>query len=115
MGRRGDHIRKRKDGRWEGRYCIERRKDGKIRYGSVYGRTHKEVKDKLASITPGDVSAGSKGLTFEHLAKLWLDSNRIRLKGSTITLLLFMIWKETRSYGCTRIMDLRYLRSSAGY
>ena len=84
MGRRGDHIRKRKDGRWEGRYCIERRKDGTIRYGSVYGRTHKEVKAKLANITPGDVSNGTKGLTFEHLAKLWLDSNRIRLKGSTI-------------------------------
>ena len=91
MGRRGDHIHKRKDGRWEGRYCIERRNDGKIRYGSVYGRTHKEVKDKLASITPGDVTAGSQGLTFEHLARLWLDSNRIRLKGSTIQKYEFLL------------------------
>ncbi len=91
MGRRGDHIRKRKDGRWEGRYCIERRKDGTIRYGSVYGRTHKEVKAKLANITPGDVFNGTKGLTFEHLAKLWLDSNRIRLKGSTIQKYEFLL------------------------
>ena len=91
MGRRGDHIRKRKDGRWEGRYCLGRRKNGTIRYGSVYGRTHREVKEKLSAITPGDVSDGTKGLTFEHLAKLWLDSNRIRLKGSTIQKYEFLL------------------------
>lgn len=42
MSKRGENIYKRKDGRWEGRYL----KDGK-KYGYVYGRTYKEVKEKL--------------------------------------------------------------------
>lgn len=42
MSKRGENIYKRKDGRWEGRYL----KDSK-KYGYVYGRTYKEVKEKL--------------------------------------------------------------------
>lgn len=36
MAKRGDNIRKRKDGRWEGRYKKGRAVDGCIIYGSVY-------------------------------------------------------------------------------
>lgn len=50
MAKRGDNIRKRKDGRWEGRYKKGRAADGSIIYGSVYGKTYKEVKEKMASI-----------------------------------------------------------------
>ena len=46
MAKRGDNIRKRKDGRWEGRYKKGRAVDGCIIYGSVYGKTYKEVKEK---------------------------------------------------------------------
>lgn len=42
MSKRGENIYKRKDGRWEGRYL----KDSK-KYGYVYGKTYKEVKEKL--------------------------------------------------------------------
>ncbi len=38
MPNRKDKIHKRKDGRWEGRYFKERTPEGKIRYGSVYGK-----------------------------------------------------------------------------
>ena len=48
MPRRGENIYKRKDGRWEGRY-IKCRINGNARYGYVYARSYKEVKDKLLS------------------------------------------------------------------
>lgn len=47
MSRRGDNIRKRKDGRWEGRYVISRTSNGINKYRSVYGKTYSEVKNKL--------------------------------------------------------------------
>ena len=41
MSRRGDNIRKRKDGRWEGRYISMRDLDGKAIYRSVYGISYR--------------------------------------------------------------------------
>ena len=42
------NIRKRKDGRWEGRYTAGRDPDtGKAVYKNVLGRTQAEVKEKL--------------------------------------------------------------------
>ena len=46
MCRKGENIRKRKDGRWEARYIKYRDPEGKIHYGSLYGKTYGEVKDK---------------------------------------------------------------------
>ena len=50
MPRRGENIYKRKDGRWEGRY-IKEHINKKIKYGYVYARTYKEVKEKLCKIS----------------------------------------------------------------
>lgn len=49
MSRRGENIRKRKDGRWEGRYCVLDRYSGKSVSHSVYARSYSEVKEKLAA------------------------------------------------------------------
>ena len=48
MPRRGENIRKRKDGRWEGRYIkgYDSAK-GKAKYASIYGKTYSEVKKKM--------------------------------------------------------------------
>lgn len=46
MSRKGENIRKRKDGRWEARYMKGRDMNGKIRYGYLYGKSYKEVKEK---------------------------------------------------------------------
>ena len=46
MSRRGENIRKRNDGRWEGRYMIYYA-DGRKKYRSVYGHTYHGVKEKL--------------------------------------------------------------------
>lgn len=48
MPRRGDNIRKRTDGRWEGRYQVIS-EDGQKRYLSVYGKSYSEVKEKLTA------------------------------------------------------------------
>lgn len=48
MPRRGDNIRKRADGRWEGRYPVVLA-DGEKKYLSVYGKSYSEVKEKLTA------------------------------------------------------------------
>ena len=46
MGRKGENIFHRKDGRWEARYVRGYRLDGKCQYGYLYGKTYQEVKNK---------------------------------------------------------------------
>lgn len=87
MAKRGDNIHKRKDGRWEGRYKKGRRSDGTIQYGSVYGKTYAEVKEKLkdtVTFTEAAYIPQKHVKNFEEALNLWMDNNRIRLKGATI-------------------------------
>jgi len=44
MPKRGENIYKRKDGRWEGRLSVQTTKK---RLLSVYGKSYREVKDKM--------------------------------------------------------------------
>ena len=50
MPRKGENIRKRKDGRWEARYEKCRDQNGRIQYGYLYGRTYEAVKKKKLAI-----------------------------------------------------------------
>lgn len=87
MSKRGDNIRKRKDGRWEGRYKKGRGADGKIQYGSVYGKTYREVREKMTEISkqPQNMTLPKgREKTFGEILNLWMANNRIRLKGGTI-------------------------------
>lgn len=87
MSKRGDNIHKRKDGRWEGRYKKGRKSDGSILYGSVYGKTYQEVKIKLSETVVTHYSGPSKvaeSITLGELLNLWLENNRLRLKGGTL-------------------------------
>ena len=47
MARRGENIRKRKDGRWERRYIKGRKPDHTAIWGYVYGRNYTAVKKEL--------------------------------------------------------------------
>lgn len=47
MARHGENIRKRKDGRWEGRYGVYSAEKGKKVYRSVYGKSYAEARRKL--------------------------------------------------------------------
>lgn len=50
MPKHGTNIRKRADGRWEGRYKVFQ-SDNSCKYKSVYGKSCREVKEKLQDIT----------------------------------------------------------------
>lgn len=61
MARHGENIRKRKDGRWEGRYKAYDESRGRTVYRSLYGRTYDEVKEKLIRIRSGLAAEGAGG------------------------------------------------------
>lgn len=88
MPRRKDYIHKRKDGRWEGRYFKGRDNQGKIIYGSVYGRSHKEAKEKLMNkYKELEIRRNTKDdqqLLFEDVLDKWLVQMSIRIKKSTL-------------------------------
>lgn len=101
MGRHGENIRKRKDGRWEGRYkTFDEDKDKGI-YRSVYGRTYGEVKEKLSKAKFGLTYCAEKKmmqgstdhqrknietsriLLFSQVAREWLEEIAEKRKYST--------------------------------
>lgn len=87
MSRKGENIYKRKDGRWEARYVREHDADGHAKFGYCYGKTYREVKEKVTKIK-ADIMAGiepqSDGRTrFGVFCKEWLSINRMRIKDST--------------------------------
>ncbi len=86
MPKRGENIHKRKDGRWEARFRTGVDPSGKITYGSVYAKTYKEAKEKqqerINSITR-KLPVNRKNPLFVEVADLWMENNRLRLKGST--------------------------------
>lgn len=89
MARKGENIYKRKDGRWEGRYGAGRLPDGRARYRSVYGKTYREVKEKLLIKKRDACLAGGKenilppGLTIRESVRLWMEENQMKWKEST--------------------------------
>ena len=87
MPRRGDNIRKRKDGRWEARYTIIDSSDNTKRYGSVYGKTYQEVKEKRKQVVLQGQKEKQKAsaIVFRDVLTAWQETNRIRLKESSIS------------------------------
>lgn len=89
MPRRGENIYKRKDGRWEGRY-MKGHNEKKAKYGYVYAKTYREVKEKL-NIAVQIFSENSSVLQnnrcqthFDYIAEEWLIFMRPYLKESSI-------------------------------
>lgn len=85
--RRGENIYHRKDGRWEGRYVKGRTLNGKVKYGYVYGRTLKEVRERLYPLkiqyqTYQEVR-GMVSISFEEWCQYWLDIIRMEVKPTT--------------------------------
>lgn len=84
MARKGENIRKRKDGRWEGRYVVKEDNVSKIR--SVYAATYAEVKTKLAKARtehPVNIKANEMEVTVNEAAKNWLEEIHKTKKAST--------------------------------
>ncbi|MCL1792354.1 MAG: site-specific integrase [Oscillospiraceae bacterium] len=90
MPKTGRNIYKRKDGRWEGRYIKERNGNGKIVYGSVYGKTCTEIKQKLSVFVFGKfmpsplvAETENQNLTFADVTSKWLSAISLKVKPST--------------------------------
>ena len=80
MSRRGENIRKRSDGRWEGRYMIYS-SDGHKKYRSVYSHTYKGVKQKLMQFkantvimqtSQSETDVDKQSVTIDDLSQQWL-------------------------------------------
>ena len=105
MSKRGENIFKRKDGRWEGRYEKGRRPNGSIIYGFCYGKTYREVRDKVRDCKTA-VSLGKKTskdqshLLFAQFCDDWLADKKQQVKYS--------------SYGKYRIIIETYIKPVIG-
>jgi len=84
MPKKGENIRKRNDGRWEGRYPGGVASDGRTKYASVYAKSYAEAKEKLlaAKVQPKMEKRSSKKLFGEVLLE-WLNTQALRNKAST--------------------------------
>lgn len=86
MSRRGENIRKRKDGRWEARFPKGKNPEGRTIYGAVYGATYREAKEKRRQIQENMqlATVPETEALFCELLSLWIADNTVRLKASTV-------------------------------
>lgn len=85
MPKKSTNIYKRKDGRWEARYVKFVNPDGTKKYGSVYGKSYREAKEKQLLCIQGalPVSKVSSNMLLEDLMWKWLDVNADTIKKTT--------------------------------
>ena len=88
MPRKGENIFKRKDGRWEARYCKGYELSGKIKYGFCYGRTYKEAKEKVTRCKAALLAGIPQPVTnnrhrFSYFCSEWLLLEKGKVKEST--------------------------------
>lgn len=97
MPRRGENIRKRKDGRWESRI---KQIDGKMH--SVYARSYSELKEKIRNmaVPPKETAdkkqeyTDTKETPFSKVCNEWLKEIVIKNKQSTVARYSFLIEKH---------------------
>ncbi len=96
MSKRGENIRKRKDGRWEARLLTNTGK-----YKSFYAYSYSEVKEKLR--TSQEIQQKPKeikpfNISFEELSKEWLSEKEIKDKQSTVAIYKGIINRHLMPY-----------------
>lgn len=110
MPRMGENIRKRKDGRYEGRYADGYKSDGTVKYRSVYGKTYSEVKQKLYGAVSGKISLESvpkSKISVSQVSYMWLQSKKPYIKQSTYSHYLLVVEKHINTnFKKTRITEL---------
>ncbi|MCC8028931.1 MAG: site-specific integrase [Lachnospiraceae bacterium] len=106
MGRRGENIRKRKDGRWEARVVRGKPVDGKTDYKYLYGKTYQDVRRKkisyLADCQPGqsethplpEQESAARAPLFRDIAAQWLASKKSVVRESTWACYTIMVGKH---------------------
>lgn len=97
MPRRGENIRKRKDGRWEGRYIRGHTGEGKALYTSVYGKTYAQAKQKLISAQSDSgksIASRKPSSLLGSLMRDWLEDRKPSLRPQTYTRYVQLIDKH---------------------
>lgn len=102
MARKGLNIYKRKDKRWEGRYIKGYKENGTICYGYCYGKTYREVKQKLEEakllVMQGQEKESKNHKKFSNYCDEWLSLHRVKLKESTYIKYDSMIRKHIKPF-----------------
>lgn len=104
MSKKGENIYKRKDGRWEARYEKGRNEKGRIIYGSVYGKTYHEAREKKQQIlitkqaVKTDQSTAFPKVALNEISMKWLSSIQYTIKKSTYMCYLTLIQKHILPY-----------------
>lgn len=114
MARKGENIRKRKDGRWEARYQKGRRADGSIQYGYIYAKKYTDVKKKRDEIIcslraePDNTSdAAGENIVLNELFNQWKEEVRDHVRDSSFYLYETILDQHLRPYfGELRIRQL---------
>mgnify|MGYP001099088511 CR=1 FL=1 len=85
MARMGENIYKRKDGRWEGRCIIGHDENGRAFFRYLYGRSYKEVKEKLLIQDKQKQSNNSNlcSMYFGDILDNWLRRKKLSVKESS--------------------------------
>ena len=83
MSRRGENIRKRKDGRWEGRLPVYDTNHKIIKYHSVYAYSYQEVKALMKENKGIYAPLNKTDITVKQLCDDWLEDTKIYVKQST--------------------------------
>ena len=94
MPRRGENIRKRKDGRWEARFPVGTDEKGRKRYSSVYADSYREVKEKRNAAIQRlntQLKEPSGDPLYKDIIQLWIEHNRVRLKEATVYRYMYLI------------------------
>lgn len=88
MARSGENIYLRKDKRWEGRYPIGRKANGRLYYRSVYGHSYEEVKTILQPLKerlePSLRKGNKNSITFQQWSTRFLQIRDKQIKASTL-------------------------------
>ena len=92
MGKHGENIRKRKDGRWEARIIDNYDLAGKAKYRSFYGKTYLEAKGKRNDYIINNYNNfhlkktnKQSDITIEAIMDQWLNSIKSNIKESTFS------------------------------
>ena len=101
MSKRGENIRKRKDGRWEARTLLS---DGK--YQSTYAKSYAELKQKLKNDTEDNLKSefitnitdNVVNIPFSQISEQWLKETEIKNKKSTVARYRGIIHKHLIPY-----------------
>ncbi len=108
MARRGENIRKRKDGRYEARYKSGFDENGLPIYKSVYGKTYTEAKNNRLNFLSGNNIYKNKSSTFiRDICIEWLEIKKLEVKKSSYAKYYDIVYNHIiPSVGVIRVCNL---------